>query len=327
MPNEGPAHNIEPKSDEKKLFFVLCLTAIVMLVEVAGGYLSNSLALLADAGHMFTDVAGLLMSWIAIRLGRRAPDSQRTYGYQRFKILAAYTNGVLLFFLCAVIAAEAFARFASPKEINTNMMLGVALIGLATNIVSLFILKDHAGHALGHGHDHSHDHKHDHSHGHDHDHEHHHHKKPSFDLNIQGAALHIISDLLGSIGAIAAALIIKFTGWQLADPILSLGLSLLIFAYAWRLIKRTVHILLEGAPDPELPNEIRAALLKDVPGLSDVHHIHVWSLTEKQPLATLHVTLEEGRDSQEALTAIQKLLETRFALDHVTVQIEKTPCP
>jgi cobalt-zinc-cadmium efflux system protein len=204
------------------------------------------------------------------------------------------------------------------------MMLVIAIIGLITNLVSLYILKKRAPkhHHYHHDHDHGHGHHHDHSHEHDEDEPFHTH-----DLNIQGAALHILSDLLGSVGAIAAALIIMFTGWQLADPLLSLALSLLIFGYAWGLIKRTVHILIEGAPDHELPDKIRDVLLKEIPGLRDVHHIHVWSLTEKQPLATLHVTLDEGHDSQGALTAIQNLLEQRFALDHVTIQIEKTHCP
>ncbi len=311
MPNEGPAHNIVPLKDERKLLFVLWLTGGVMVLEVVGGYLSHSLALLADAGHMFTDVAGLFMAWMAMRLGRRAPDSQRTYGYQRFKILAAYTNGVLLFFLCFVITSEAFARLNSPRAIDGGLMLAVAVIGLVTNIVSLMILKNRT-HALSphaardhHGHGHG-------EHHHEHD-----------DLNIQGAALHIVGDLLGSIGAVAAALIIQFTGWNMADIVLSLVISLLIFFYAWGLIKRTVHILIEGSPDPRLPEKIRAALMKGIPSLIDVHHIHVWSLTEKQPLATLDVTIGPDQDSQATLVAIQNLLEEEFQLDHVTIQVEK----
>lgn len=320
MPDEGPSHNIDTSHNEQKLFAVLCVTVSVMLLEVVGGYISGSLALLADAGHMFTDTAGLLMSWLAIHLGRRAPDSERTYGYQRFKILAAYTNGVLLFFLCFVIGSEAIARLRHPHEIHAMTMLIIASIGFITNIVSFFILRGQgAGFLHTHDHDHDHSHEHDHSHPHSHAHGH-------LDLNIQSAVIHVLSDLLGSVGAIAAALIILSTGWNLADPLLSLLLSVLIFFYALGLVKRTVHILVEGAPDSELPDKIRATLMAGIKGLKDVHHIHVWSLTEKQPLATLHVTLEENADTQAALCAIRQLLEDKFHLDHVTVQIEKAPC-
>ncbi|HVY13076.1 MAG TPA: cation diffusion facilitator family transporter [Alphaproteobacteria bacterium] len=313
MPDEGPAHNIEPEQNERKLFFVLCLTVGVMVLEVVGGYLSGSLALLADAGHMFTDTAGLLMSWLAMRFGKREPDSQRTYGYQRLKILAAYTNGVLLFFLTFVIASEGIERLRHPHAINGQGMLIIAAIGLVTNIASFFILKGRLSDLLPH--------QHGHAHHHEHDHGHHHH-----DLNIHSAVLHVLSDLLGSIGAIAAAIIITTTGWTVADPLLSLLICVLIFFYAWGLVKRTVHILIEGAPDSGLPEKMRKALLAGIKGLIDVHHIHVWSLTEKQPLATLHVTLHEAEDTQAALKAIQKLLEEQFQLDHATIQIEKGPC-
>jgi cobalt-zinc-cadmium efflux system protein len=317
--NEGPAHNITPAQDEKKLLLVLCITAGVMLLEVVGGYISGSLALLADAGHMFTDVAGLLMSWLAVRLGKRAPDSQRTYGYQRFKILAAYTNGVLLFFLCFVIGSEALDRLFKPHEVHGWTMLVIATIGLITNIACLMILKGH-GTDLLHGNDHGHDHDHHHRHNH------HDHKHEKSDLNLQSATLHIFSDMLGSIGAVGAAIIIIATGYQLADPLLSLFITVLIFFYAWQLVKRTVHILVEGSPDPSLPNKIRAALMAEIKGIKDVHHIHVWSLTEKQPLATLDVTVEEATDTHEALCSIRALLENKFNLNHATVQIEKGPC-
>jgi cobalt-zinc-cadmium efflux system protein len=322
MPNEGPSHNIVPTRDERKLFIVLCVTAGVMVLEVIGGYLSGSLALLADAGHMFTDVAGLSMSWFAMRLGRRAPDSERTYGYQRFKILAAYTNGILLFFLCFIITSEAIDRLSNPREIDGPMMLAIAVVGLVTNIAGFLILKGKGARLFDffQHHDHGHDH-----HGHDH-HHHHDHSHEKSDLNIQSAALHVLSDLLGSIGTIIAGVVIMLTGWQYADPLLSLVISALIFFYAWGLVKRTIHILVEGAPDSDLPEKMRAALMENIKGLKDVHHIHVWSLTEKQPLATLHVTIDETTDSQVALCAIRDLLEEKFNLDHATVQIEKGPC-
>ncbi|MBI3418786.1 MAG: cation transporter [Proteobacteria bacterium] len=319
MPNEGPAHNIVPSQNERKLFFVLCLTVAVMVLEVVGGYLSGSLALLADAGHMFTDMAGLLMSWLAMHLSRREPDSQRTYGYQRLRILAAYTNGVLLFFLCFVIGSEALQRLSHPHAIKGEMMLAIALIGFITNIAAFFILRGRGGEPLI-------AHHHDHGHGHTHDHDHHHVPDPfheKADLNLQSAVIHVLSDLLGSISAVAAAVIILLTGWNVADPLLSLVVCAIIFIYAWNLVKKTVHILIEGAPDRQLPDKIRATLMAEIKDLIDVHHIHVWSLTEKQPLATLHVTLNEKADAQAALAAIQNLLEQKFQLDHVTIQIEK----
>ena len=316
MPNDGPIHNAVPKSEEKKLFLVLCLTAFIMLVEVVGGYLSGSLALLADAGHMFTDVASLLLSWLAMRLGRKAPDDNRTYGYQRLKILAAYTNAVLLFFLSAVIITEAFDRiFATHKPIDSMLMLVVAGIGFATNVASYFILNrngnkqsEPATESHGHGHDgvHSHDHGHD--------------------LNIQSALAHVLSDLFGSAAAIVAAILIMVFGWTIADPILSIFVSILILGYAWKLAKQTAHILIEGAPDSTLPEQIKETIMANIKGVKDVHHVHVWSLTEKQPIATLDVTIDDMTDYHNVLCAIRKILLEKHHLDHVTIQIEKGPC-
>ncbi len=333
MPNDGPQHNVVPQAQEKKLFFVLCLTALIMFVEVLGGYFSGSLALLADAGHMFTDVAALLLSWLAMRLGRKAPDEQRTYGYQRLKILAAYTNAVLLFFLSAIIISEAIDRIFKPREhIDGQLMLIVAVIGLVTNIVSVFVLNSHGSAKAdlvehGHSHEgHSHNHTHNHAHDHAHDHAHSHKKGHSHDLNVQGALIHVISDMLGSAVAVIAALLIIFYDWKLADPILSIVVSLLILGYAWKLGKQTVHILIEGSPDNSLPDKIKAAILDNIKGVKDVHHIHVWSLTENQPIATLDVVIDDMGDYHTILCNIQKLLLDRFNLEHVTIQIEKGPC-
>ena len=311
MPNDGPEHNVVPKAEEKKLFFVLCLTAFIMLVEVAGGYFSGSLALLADAGHMFTDVAALLLSWLAMRLGRKAPDDSRTFGYQRLKILAAYTNAILLFFLSAIIVTEAFDRlFSAHKPIDSVLMLIVACIGFVTNLVSYFIL-NHKGHDVVAPA------AHDHHHGRSHD---------GHDLNVKSALTHVLSDLLGSAAAVVAALLIMFFGWDAADPILSIFVSLLILGYAWKLAKQTVHILIEGSPDNSLPDKIIRTILDNVKGVKDVHHVHVWSLTEKQPIATLDVTIDDMADYHTILCAIRTVLLEKHHLDHVTIQIEKGPC-
>lgn len=319
--NEGPLHNEVPNQQERKLFFVLCLTGFIMLVEVAGGYLSGSLALLADAGHMFTDVAALGMSWLATRVSSRQPDSERTYGYQRLRILAAYTNGILLFFLSGIIGVEALDRVFKPHPIQGELMLGVALVGLATNAASYFILS-HGGHGVHHHHGH------DHAHDHTHEGEHHEHESAGkiVDLNVHSAAVHVVSDLLGSLGAVVAALVIMFTGWSYADPLVSILVSILIFFYAIGLVRKTTNILIEAAPDKNISEKIRTLLTKEVTGVLDVHHIHVWSLTESQVLATMDVTVEPRVDEQATLCAIRRKLLEELKLDHVTIQIEKGPC-
>lgn len=321
MPNDGPSHNVISLKEERKLFLVLIFTSIIMVAEVVGGYLSGSLALLADAGHMFTDVAALLLSWLAMRLGRKEPDANRTFGYQRLKILAAYTNAVLLFFLAGTIIVEAFHRFEKPEAINGPVMLGVAMLGFVTNLLSFFVLsyrtKKHTDPQLS---THAHDHMHGHAHSHTHDH---HHEQ---DLNVRSAIIHVLTDMLGSAAAVVAGLVIIFTGWAPIDPILSIFVSLLIVHYAWNLCKKTIHILIEGTPDSQLPEKIKAAIMGEIKGIKDVHHIHVWSLTETQPIATLDVIIDNRTDHQTALCAIQRLLDSRFKLNHVTIQIEKGPC-
>lgn len=323
MPNDGPLHNIVSLKEERRLFLVLLFTSVIMIAEVVGGYISGSLALLADAGHMFTDVAALLLSWLAMRLGRKEPDNQRTFGYQRLKILAAYTNAVLLFFLAGTIVVEAIHRLGKPEPVQGEIMLGVALLGFFTNLISFFVLKGGA-----HAH---HDHSLSHAHAHDHSHEsgahsHHHTHQPVRDLNVQSALIHVLTDMLGSAAAVIAAIIILTTGWTPIDPILSIFVCLLIVIYACGLCKKTVHILIEGTPDSKLPEKIRTAILAEIKGVKDVHHIHIWSLTENQPIATLDAIIDETTDHQTALCAIQRLLETRFGLNHVTIQIEKGPC-
>lgn len=332
MPNDGPVHNPTAPQDEKKLFIALIVTTFIMVVEVVGGYISGSLALLADAGHMFTDAAALALSWLAARYGQRAPDRMRTFGYQRLKILAAYTNGILLIFISGTISVEAINRMLNPEPIDSDIMLWIAVIGFAANLFSYIILRkeyDHGDDAHNHGHDHKHEHSHNHDHPHtcDHDHKHDHApKKKIVDLNVHSATLHVLSDMLGSVGAIGAAIIIMATGWTMADPILSLVLSVLILFHALRLVRKTTHILIEGTPDPALPQKIHDTIKNNIKGVVDVHHIHVWSLTEKQPIATMDVTVENEIDSQSALLSIRAILEEKLGLNHVTIQIEKGPC-
>ncbi|MGQ9369193.1 cation diffusion facilitator family transporter [Azospirillum sp. ST 5-10] len=277
---------------ERRVFLVMLLTGGFMLAEVAGGLISGSLALLADAGHMLTDFAALALSWFAFRLGRRPADAQRSYGWHRFEVLAAFVNGLALFAIVGWIVAEAVGRLFAPVEVLGGTMLVIAALGLLVNVVALVILNRGGG----------------------------------GNLNVRGAALHVLGDLLGSVGAIVAAGIILWTGWTPIDPILSVLVSLLVLRSALALVRESGHILLEGTPPDVDPARVGAAL-RDVDGVVDVHHVHAWSLTGERPLLTLHAVVEDGADSDAVLAAVNRVLRTRFGIDHATVQLERGPCP
>lgn len=271
----------------------MCLTGGFLLVELIGGILAGSLALIADAGHMLTDTASLALAWFAFRMARRPADWRRSYGYHRFEILAAFTNGLTLLFIAGWILIEAARRLIAPVEVLGGLMLAVAAAGLAVNIVALLVL--HGGRREN--------------------------------LNLQGAALHVMGDLLGSAAAIAAALIILWTGWMPIDPLLSALVALLILRSALLVVRRSGHILLEGTPEDLDPERLRESLHAEIPAVQDVHHIHAWSLTAERPIVTLHVAIDERADAHESLIAVKALLKARFGLDHVTVQIEPVHCP
>ena len=270
----------------------MVLTGGFMVVEVAGGLLAGSLALLADAGHMLTDFAALGLAWLAFRFGRAPADSRRSYGYSRLQVLAAFVNGVALIFVVGWIVVEAVRRLFAPVEILGGAMLVVAALGLLVNLAAFAIL-----------------------HGGDRD-----------NLNIRGAALHVLGDLLGSAAAVAAALVILATGWTPIDPLLSLLVALLIVRSAWQVIRHSAHILLEGAPDWLDVDELRRTLCRTVGSVEDVHHVHVWSLTGEKPLITLHARLREGADFPGSLSAIQQCLKESFGIEHSTVQLEQGTC-
>lgn len=271
----------------------MVLTGGFMLVEVVGGVLSGSLALLADAGHMLTDFAALTLSWFAFRLGRRPADALRSYGWRRFEVLAAYTNGIALFAIAGWIVVEAARRFYEPVEVMATEMLVVAVLGLLVNIASFRILSQGGA---GHG-----------------------------NLNVRSAALHVMGDLLGSVAAIAAAGIIMATGWMPIDPILSVLVAVLILRSAWRIVAESGHILLEGTPPGIDPTQVGRAV-RGVDGVTDVHHVHTWSLTSERPLVTLHAVLTETADHTATLCDIQGVLLARFGIEHATVQIERESC-
>jgi cobalt-zinc-cadmium efflux system protein len=270
----------------------MLLTGGFVVVEVAGGILSGSLALLADAGHMLTDTAALWLAWMAFRVSHRPSDERRSYGYKRFQVLAALLNGVAFLVIVGWIGLEAVGRMTAPVTVDGELMLAVGGAGLVVNLLAFYILG-----------------------GGDRD-----------NLNMGGAVLHVLGDLLGSAAAIAAAVVILATGWMPIDPLLSLLVALLILRSGWRLVAKSVHILLEGTPDwldvPRLQKELIAA----VPGVRDIHHVHAWSLTQEQPLLTLHASLHEGMDGGQALAEIKNFLKDGYGIAHSTVQIEPDMC-
>lgn len=263
-----------------------------MLVEVVGGLLSGSLALLADAGHMLTDAASLALAWGASRAARRPADALRTYGYHRVQILAALINGLAFILLVGWIAYEALQRLMQPVEVLGGMMMVVAVIGLLVNIAAFFIL---------HGGSHA-------------------------DLNLRGAVVHVLGDLLGSVAAIVAAGVILLTGWMPIDPLLSLVVALLILRSAWYVVKQSAHILLEGTPDDVDVELLRSTISETIDGVKDVHHVHVWSLTPERPLLTMHVSVETEAACGPVLLQVKQLLRERFGISHSTVQVESAGC-
>lgn len=285
--------DVSSHASERRVSQAMLLTGGFMLVEVAGGLLSGSLALLADAAHMLTDTAALALAWLAFRVTRRPADARRSYGYQRFQVLAAFVNGGVMIALCVWIAVEAMLRMTSPVQVLAGPMLIIAVLGLLVNLISFAIL--HSGNREN--------------------------------LNMRAAALHVLGDVLGSLAAIAAAIIIYYTGWMPADPILSLLSAGLILRGAWEVLRRSSHILLEGAPEDFDGGAVRQELTRMIPGLEDVHHIHAWSLGDGDTLMTLHATAKTGSDPEFLLGRVKALLAERFGVRHATVQIETQACP
>ncbi|GEN24712.1 zinc transporter ZitB [Halomonas cupida] len=275
-------------TNERKVLISFCLIFTFMIVEAVGGILSGSLALLADAGHMLTDATALALAYAAFRFGRRAADSKRTFGYLRFEVIAGFVNAVTLFAIIGWIGYEAWQRFLDPGEILAGPMLIVAIIGLLVNIIVLWIMT----------------------------------RGETDHVNVKGAILHVMGDLLGSVGAIVAAIVIYLTGWTPIDPILSVLVAMLILRSAWKLLAKSLHILLEGAPENALPDALERTLMRSVEGLAAVSHIHVWQLTSGQTLATLHVRPESDEDAKRVVKSVEKELLDQFSIEHATVAID-----
>lgn len=282
----GHSHDLK-EAGRKRLLIVLAMTGVFMVVELVGGILSNSLALIADAGHMLSDVGALALSVFALWFARRPATAEKTYGYLRTEILAALVNGATLLVISGLILWHAWERVREPQAVEGGLMLSVAAAGLLVNIIAAFLLHASSGHSL----------------------------------NIRGAYLHVLGDLLGSVGAIAAALLILFTDWTLADPLISALVALLIVVGAWRLVRESVDVLLEAVPRHIDMNRVRQALL-DIPGVEEVHDLHVWTLTSGYLAMSGHTVITDPAKHQETIGAVHEAMHDLFGISHVTVQVE-----
>ena len=275
------------RSKERAILIAAALTGGFMGAEVIGGLISGSLALLADAGHMLTDFASLLLAWFAFRLARRPADWKRTYGFDRFSVLAAFVNGVTLFAIAGWIVVEAIQRLREPHEVLGGLMLWVAVGGLVVNVLAFWVLSRAEGD----------------------------------NLNVRAAALHVMGDLLGSVAAIAASLIIIWTGWTPIDPILSVLVALLILRSAWSVVRESGHILLEGAPAGFDARAVATDLEATLPGVARAYHVHAWSITQERPMATLEIELAPGAVADDVRRAVKGRVRETTGMEHVTVEV------
>ncbi|HZD36839.1 MAG TPA: cation diffusion facilitator family transporter [Nitrososphaeraceae archaeon] len=292
----------------KKLRTVFYLVAGFVGVEVVSGILTGSLALLADAGHMVADVGGLALALFAISYSRRPPTPQRTFGFYRLEILAALANGIVLILISFYILYEAYWRIVEPRQIDVLPMLVVACIGLLVNIGGIILLKSHS-HNISLNSDERNEHTLENR------------SKNDTNLNMQGAYLEVLSDTLGSVGIIVSGIIIYLTGFYLADPIVSIGLALFIFPRIWRLLNKSLHILMEGVPANVSHEEVKNAILQ-IKGVTGIFELHIWTITSGLNALSAHVVVIDPSKSLEVLQEINSLLEKNYRIAHATIQIE-----
>ena len=277
----------------RRVMGALVLTGAFMIVEVIGGLLAGSLALLADAGHMLTDTMALALAAVAFHVAKRPADGRLTYGYQRFQMLAAFVNGLSLLLIVGWILFEAVTRFLHPQAVLGRTMFVVATLGLVVNLIAFVIL-----------------------HGGDRE-----------NLNIRGAAIHVAGDLLGSVAAMAAAIVIVLTGWMPIDPILSVAVAILILRSAWVLVRRSAHVLLEGAPEWLDVAAMQELVVSQVPGVGSIHHVHVWGLTPQHLMLTMHVRVDDEHGlSTDVIRGVKSVLRAEYGIDHSTIEIEREIC-
>lgn len=288
--HHGHDHHHHHTTNQRALFLAFLLIATFMVVEVVGGLWTNSLALLSDAGHMLGDAAALGLSFLAVRFGARRATPDRTFGYRRFEILAAFVNGLTLLVISIYIMIEAYKRLFSPPEIMSGGMLVIAIVGLVVNVLAAWILM----------------------------------RGERDNLNVRSALLHVFGDLLGSVGAITAALLILLFGWTLADSIASLFVAVLILISGYRVTRDAVHILMEGAPHEVDVVAMQNELLR-VDGVNEIHDLHVWSITSNEYAVTCHVLIDETTDDQAVLHDVTNRINRFGAFKRSTVQIERAP--
>ena len=284
-------HAIPTNQNEKYLWLALGLTSTFLIVEVVGGLITGSLALLSDAAHMLTDASALAISLMAIRIGKRIADTRRTFGYYRFEILAAAFNATLLFLVAIYILYEAYQRLKNTPDIQTIGMLVIACMGLIINLISMRLLNT--------GKDRS--------------------------LNVKSAYLEVWSDMLGSVGVIAGALIIRFTGLVWVDSVIAVAIGLWVLPRTWILLKETLNILLEGVPEGIDLNALKKSI-QEMDGISDIHELHVWAITSGMVSLTAHVVIDQKCNYENVLSKIRELLSVQFGITHTTLQHEYKKC-
>jgi cobalt-zinc-cadmium efflux system protein len=293
--SHGHGHHHHHSSNKKALLVSFLLIASFMVIEVIGGLVTNSLALLSDAGHMLSDAAALGLSYLALRLGERKATKSKTYGYKRFEIIAASINGVTLIVISIYIFYEAFHRIINPPEVKSLGMLLISVLGLVVNIIAAWILMS---------------------------------GDKDENLNVRSAFLHVIGDMLGSAGAITAALLIYFFDWGIADPIASIIVAVLIIISGWRVTRESFHILMEGTPSQIDMKDVKNALLK-IPKVCGVHDLHIWTITSGFPTLSCHVVISEGATHDDVLMLAQSMLHDQYGIEHSTIQVERkeSGCP
>jgi cobalt-zinc-cadmium efflux system protein len=290
--HHGHDHGDHHASSTRKLGAAFWLIVVVMVIEAVGGAWSNSLTLMADAGHLFVDAASLGLAWFAHRLAVRPRTDTRSFGYGRLQVLAAFVNSLLLLVIVAGIVVEAVSRMMTPHPVATGIAASIAMLGVLVNVAAAALL--HGGH--------------------------------QHDLNTRAAYLHVLSDLVGSVAAVAAALIIRYTGWLPADAWMSLLVAALIARGAWRLLLDSAHVLQEGVPHGLDLAALATRLRNAVPGIDDVHHVHAWSLNARDTLLTAHARLRAGFDVAVTLAALKSVLVREYGIEHSTIQIELEDC-
>jgi cobalt-zinc-cadmium efflux system protein len=283
----GLSDRSERQEDRSRLGRALIFTSVIALVEAVGGYLTNSLALMSDAGHMLTDVSAIALSLLALWFANKPPNVRKTYGYYRLEILSALFNGVLLLGITAVIAWEAYHRFREPEPVNVGPVLVVSGVGLVANLIALAILRR------------------------------------SRSMTVRGAFLHVLGDALSSVGVLIGAAVMASTGWFVIDPLISVAIAVVIIVGAYRLVRDAVDVLLEATPAHVDMDEIRE-IMQQVPGITGVHDLHVWTISSGIYALSAHLVVPDplACNNDEILSAVKHKLFDRFGIDHTTIQIE-----